>query len=146
MVFHLSDIDPPITFSLPGNLDARLAEPRASARPIYSTSRKAGLKPRTRRSDISLIVLRRKVHSRVRLTNNDRWFFVQLYRWFPSILKVLTIIRRDTLVRWLRHYPTIADEYNFAFVRWTLDAIAILIVSSALFIGFVVVSVGLLHG
>jgi hypothetical protein len=33
-----------------------------------------------------LIVLRRKVHGRVRLTNNDRWFFIQLYRWFPSIL------------------------------------------------------------
>ena len=40
-----------------------------------------------------LIVLRRKVHGRVQLTNNDRWFFIQLYRWFPSILKVLTIIR-----------------------------------------------------
>ena len=40
-----------------------------------------------------LIVLRRKVHGRVRLTNNDRWFFIQPYRWFPSILKVLTIIR-----------------------------------------------------
>jgi transposase InsO family protein len=49
-----------------------------------------------------LIVLRRKVHGRVRLTSNDRWFFIQLYRWFPSILKVLTIIRPDTLVRWHR--------------------------------------------
>ena len=38
-----------------------------------------------------LIVLRRKVHGRVRLTNNDRWFFIQLYRWFPSILKVTVI-------------------------------------------------------
>jgi hypothetical protein len=47
-----------------------------------------------------LIVLRRKVRSRPQLTNNDRWFFVQLYRWFPSILQVLTIIRPDTLVRW----------------------------------------------
>ncbi len=37
-----------------------------------------------------LIVLRRKVKGRVRLTNSDRWFFIQLYRWFPSILKVLT--------------------------------------------------------
>src|ERR1035437_932080 len=36
-----------------------------------------------------LIVLRRKVHGRIRLTNNDRWFFIQLYRWFPSILKIL---------------------------------------------------------
>ena len=31
-----------------------------------------------------------------------RWFFIQLYRWFPSILKVLTIIQPDTLVRWHR--------------------------------------------
>jgi hypothetical protein len=47
-----------------------------------------------------LIVLRRKVRGRTQLTNNGRWFFVQLYRWFPSILQVLTIIRPDTLVRW----------------------------------------------
>ena len=49
-----------------------------------------------------LIVLRRRLHGRVRLTSNDRWFFIQLYRWFPSILKVLTIIRPETLVRWHR--------------------------------------------
>ena len=49
-----------------------------------------------------LIVLRRQVRGRVRLTNNDRWFFVQAYRWFPSILQVLTIIRPETLVRWHR--------------------------------------------
>jgi hypothetical protein len=49
-----------------------------------------------------LIVLRRKLHGRVRLTNNDRWFFIQLYRWFPSILQVLTIIQPQTLVRWHR--------------------------------------------
>ena len=36
-----------------------------------------------------LIVLRRKVRGRPRLTNNDRWFFIQLYRWFPSILQVV---------------------------------------------------------
>jgi transposase InsO family protein len=47
-----------------------------------------------------LIVLRRKIRGRVRLTNNDRWFFIQLYRWFPSILKVLTIIHPETLLRW----------------------------------------------
>src|SRR5260221_544906 len=49
-----------------------------------------------------LIVLKRRLRGRVRLTNNDRWFFIQLYRWFPSILKVLTIIRPQTLVRWHR--------------------------------------------
>jgi hypothetical protein len=49
-----------------------------------------------------LIVLRRRLHGRVRLTNHERWFFIQLYRWFPSILKVLTIIQPETLVRWHR--------------------------------------------
>ncbi|PYX50621.1 MAG: integrase [Acidobacteria bacterium] len=49
-----------------------------------------------------LIVLRRRLHGRVRLTNHDRWFFVQIYRWFPSILKLLTIFRPETLVRWHR--------------------------------------------
>ena len=49
-----------------------------------------------------LIVLRREVRGRPRLTNNDRWFLVQLYRWFPSILQALTIIRPETLVRWHR--------------------------------------------
>ena len=49
-----------------------------------------------------LIVLRRKVPGRVRLTNGDRWFLVQLYRLFPWILQTLTIIRPETLVRWHR--------------------------------------------
>ena len=49
-----------------------------------------------------LIVLRRKVQGRARLTNNDRWFLIQLYRWLPSILNALTIIRPETLVRWHR--------------------------------------------
>ena len=44
-----------------------------------------------------LIVLRLKVPGRVRLTNNDRRFLIQLYRWFPSILQVPA-----TLVRWHR--------------------------------------------
>jgi transposase InsO family protein len=49
-----------------------------------------------------LIILQRKLRGRVRLANSDRWFFIQLYRWFPSILKVLTVIRPETLVRWHR--------------------------------------------
>jgi len=47
-----------------------------------------------------LIVLRRSLHGRVRFTNHDRWFLIQLYRWFPSILQVLTVIQPETLVRW----------------------------------------------
>jgi len=49
-----------------------------------------------------LIVLQRKVRGRVRFTNSDRLFFVQLYRWFPSVLKAVAIIRPETLVRWHR--------------------------------------------
>ena len=49
-----------------------------------------------------LAVLRRKVRGRVQLTNDDRLFLIQLYRWFPSILKVITIVRPETLVRWHR--------------------------------------------
>jgi transposase InsO family protein len=49
-----------------------------------------------------LNVLRRRPRGRIRLTNHDRLLFIQLYRWFPSVLKVLTIIRPETLVRWHR--------------------------------------------
>ena len=49
-----------------------------------------------------LIVLRRKLKGRARLTNNDRRFFVWMYRWFPTILKVVTIVQPETLVRWHR--------------------------------------------
>jgi len=49
-----------------------------------------------------VVMLRRIVHRRVRLTNSDRIFFIQLYRWFPSVLKVIAVIRPETLVRWHR--------------------------------------------
>jgi transposase InsO family protein len=47
-------------------------------------------------------VLRRKLPGRIQLTNADRLFFVQLYRWVPSILKAITIIQPETVVRWHR--------------------------------------------
>src|SRR5262249_32838023 len=37
-----------------------------------------------------LIILRRKVRGRVHFANGDRLFLVQLYRWFPSVLKTIT--------------------------------------------------------
>src|SRR6201998_2386642 len=49
-----------------------------------------------------LIVLRRRLHGRVRLHHHDRLFFIELYRWFPSILQAFTIIRPETLLRWHR--------------------------------------------
>src|SRR6478672_2464510 len=49
-----------------------------------------------------LIVLQRKSRGRVHFTNSDRLFFIQLYRWCPSVLKAMMIIRPETLVRWHR--------------------------------------------
>jgi hypothetical protein len=49
-----------------------------------------------------LIVLERQIRGRVRFTNHDRLCFIWLYRWFPSTLDALRIIRPETLVRWHR--------------------------------------------
>jgi hypothetical protein len=49
-----------------------------------------------------LILLQRKVRGRVQFENGDRLFFVQLYRWFPSVRQAMLIIRPETLVRWHR--------------------------------------------
>jgi hypothetical protein len=49
-----------------------------------------------------LIVLQRKLRNRVEFTDSDRLFFIQLYRWFPSILKVITTFCPETVVRWHR--------------------------------------------
>jgi hypothetical protein len=48
-----------------------------------------------------LIVLQRRARGRAQATN-DGWFLIQMYRWFPSILTVVTIVRPETLVRWHR--------------------------------------------
>jgi hypothetical protein len=49
-----------------------------------------------------LAVLQRKQRGRAQLTNGDRFFLVQLYRWFPSILKTMTVVQPETLLRWHR--------------------------------------------
>ncbi len=69
------------------------------AAPFKSKSRLEAENAALRRQ---LTVLRRKVRGRVQLTNGDRLFLSQLYRWFPSVLKAITIIRPETLVRWHR--------------------------------------------
>src|SRR5262249_42111707 len=69
------------------------------ASPFKSKSRLEAENAALRRQ---LIILRRKVHGCVQLTNSDRLFFIQLYRWFPSVLKSITIVRPETLVRWHR--------------------------------------------
>jgi hypothetical protein len=49
-----------------------------------------------------LIVLERQIRGRVSFTNDNWLFFISLYRWFPSMLDPLRIIRPETLVRWHR--------------------------------------------
>jgi len=47
-------------------------------------------------------VLRRRTPKRPHLNNTDRFLFVWLYRWFPSVLEVVAIVRPETIIRWHR--------------------------------------------
>src|ERR1700730_6967349 len=49
-----------------------------------------------------VIVLSRKSRSRVRLRKVDRLIFVWLYRFFPSILNSIVIVKPETVIRWHR--------------------------------------------
>ena len=49
-----------------------------------------------------VVVLQRKLRGRVEFTNGDRLFFVLLYRWLPSVLRAIVIVRPETVVRWHR--------------------------------------------
>ena len=49
-----------------------------------------------------LAVLQRKLRGRIEFTNGDRQFFLLLYRLFPSVLKAMTIVQPETVVRWHR--------------------------------------------
>jgi len=49
-----------------------------------------------------LIVLQRRVRGRVQLTNGDRLFLGPAVSMVPSVLRAITIIRPETLVRWHR--------------------------------------------
>jgi hypothetical protein len=51
---------------------------------------------------LQLIVLKRKIRGRVQFTNSDRLLFIQLYRWCPSVLNAMMVIRPETVVRWHR--------------------------------------------
>jgi hypothetical protein len=47
-------------------------------------------------------VLRRRMPKRPDLNNTDRFLFVWLYRWFPSVLGAVAIVRPETIIRWHR--------------------------------------------
>jgi hypothetical protein len=47
-------------------------------------------------------VLRRRASKRPHLNNTDRFLFVWLCRWFPSVLSAIAIVRPETIIRWHR--------------------------------------------
>src|SRR3982074_2137539 len=49
-----------------------------------------------------LNVLRRRTPKRPHLNNTDRFLFVWLYRWFPTVLQRVAIFRPETVIRWHR--------------------------------------------
>ena len=49
-----------------------------------------------------LNVLRRRVPSKPKLAVADRLLFVWLYRLSPSVLNAVTIVQRETIIRWHR--------------------------------------------
>jgi hypothetical protein len=49
-----------------------------------------------------LNVLRRRTRTKPRLTAIDRWLFIWLYRWKPSLLEAVVIVKPETILRWHR--------------------------------------------
>src|ERR1019366_6808224 len=47
-------------------------------------------------------VLRRRAPKRPHFNNTDRFLFVGLYHWFPSVLGAIAIVRPETIIRWHR--------------------------------------------
>ena len=60
--------------------------------PLKSTSRLEAENAALRQQ---LVVLQRKVRGRIQFAIGDRLFFILLYRLFPSVLKVMTIVRPE---------------------------------------------------
>src|SRR5262245_32483969 len=61
-----------------------------------------------------VIALQSKIRGRREFTDSERLFFIQLGRWFPSVLNAIKIIRPETLVRWHRavFLPVLALEVS----------------------------------
>src|SRR5262245_28651307 len=65
-------------------------------------------KPRTKLVAEILILsqqlneLRRQVSKRPQHSNTHRLLFVWLYRWLPSVLSAIAILRPETIIRWHR--------------------------------------------
>ena len=65
-------------------------------------------KPRAR-LEAEILILRQQINvlrwrapKRRHLNNTDRFLFVWLYHWFPSVLGAIAIVRPETIIRWHR--------------------------------------------
>src|SRR5450756_1585489 len=66
-------------------------------------------------------VLRRRASKRPHLNNTDRFLFVWLYHWFPSVLGAIAIVRPETIIRWLSLSQTLSGWQlieNQAILLW----------------------------
>jgi hypothetical protein len=61
------------------------------------------------RLEAEILVLRQRAPRLVLLRWDDRAPFIWLYRRFPRILDVVTIVRTETVVRALSHSPSRVD-------------------------------------
>ena len=61
-----------------------------------------------------MIVLSRKCRRGVWLRNIDRLIFVWLYRFFPSILSAITVVKPETVIRWIAGQVTDAFPWDEA--------------------------------
>jgi hypothetical protein len=118
---------PPVILEVPANKDqlwtqfasppsghtAKIPNAFASVAPFRPISRLEAENAVLRRQ---LIVLQRQVRVRIQFMNSDRLFFIQLYRWFPSIVEAMTTIlsfpktaRADL---WIVIYVSYSASYN----------------------------------
>jgi len=71
----------------PGRLDLQAQEPTCSRKCRVEAAADRAAAPGARSGPVH---------------HSDRLFFIQLYRWFPSVLKAMTIMRPETVIRWQR--------------------------------------------
>jgi hypothetical protein len=72
-----------------------------------------------------LMILRRKTPPRLRLGVVDRLIFVWLYRLHPSVIRAVTIVRPETVVRWHRWISDILHVLKSAMPRDELLALVL---------------------
>ena len=69
-------------------------------------------------------VLRRRASKRPHLNNTDRFLFVWLYHWFPSVLGAIAIVRPETIIRWHPHWVSSILALAIAQPCWQTEGLA----------------------